>query len=189
MVRLTTNKNVSEMGMYELAHNCCYIKDSVARYRDFELDIDARELTRKLLIEHAEDDDAFTSDEDFDEWMIDYLQDGMDSLEGLIALFYRNLWAMADLRERLKAYEDAEEQGLLLKLPCKIGDMVYSITRNFISEYTICSIEKYNEGFFFNWRCEKGIYINVRGFTDYDFGKTVFLTKEEAEQALKQMGE
>ena len=93
------------------------------------------------------------------------------------------------LANKLKHYEDLEEQGLLLKLPCKIGDMVYSITRNFISEYTICSIEKYNEGFFFNWRCEKGIYINVRGFTDYDIGKTVFLTKEEAEQALKQMGE
>lgn len=93
------------------------------------------------------------------------------------------------LANKLKQYEDLEEQGLLLKLPCKIGDMVYSITRNFISEYTICSIEKYNEGFFFNWRCEKGIYINVRGFTDYDIGKTVFLTKEEAEQALKQMGE
>lgn len=90
---------------------------------------------------------------------------------------------------KLAEYEDLEEQGLLLKLPCKIGDMVYSITRNFISEYMICSIEKYNEGFFFNWRCEKGIYINVRGFTDYDIGKTVFLTKEQAEQALKQMGE
>lgn len=90
------------------------------------------------------------------------------------------------LANKLKHYEDLEEQGLLLKLPCKIGDMVYSITRNFISEYMICSIEKYNEGFFFNWGCEKGIYINVRGFTEYDIGKTVFLTKEEAEQALEE---
>lgn len=94
---------------------------------------------------------------------------------------------MDNCLQKLAEYEDLEEQGLLLKLPCKIGDMVYSITRNFISEYMICSIEKYNEGFFFNWRCEKGIYINVRGFTDYDIGKTVFLTKEEAEQALAEM--
>lgn len=89
--------------------------------------------------------------------------------------------------EQLKSYKDAEEQGLLLRLPCKIGDIAYSITRNFISEYTICSIEKYKEGFFFNWRCEKGIYINARGFTNYDIGKTVFLTREAAEQALKDM--
>lgn len=95
-----------------------------------------------------------------------------------------NCSCLKEILEKLGQYEDAEEQGLLLRLPCKIGDRVYSVTRDFISEYTICSIEKYNEGFFFNWRCEKGIYINIRGFTDYDIGKTVFLTREEAEQAL-----
>lgn len=99
MVRLTSNKKVQEMGMYELAHNSCYTKDGKARYRDYGLDIDARELTRKLLKDHTESDDSFTDDEDFDDWMMDYLQNGMDSMEGLIALFYRNLWAMADLRE------------------------------------------------------------------------------------------
>lgn len=112
MERLTTNKDVSEMGMFELAHNSCYLKDGKVRYRDYYLDIDARELTRKLLKDHAGNDDAFTSDEDFDEWMVDYLEGGMDSLEGLIALFYRNLWAMADLRERLKLYEDAEDMAI-----------------------------------------------------------------------------
>lgn len=27
--------------------------------------------------------------------------------------------------KKLKAYEDAEEQGKLIKLPCKVGDTVY----------------------------------------------------------------
>jgi hypothetical protein len=94
---------------------------------------------------------------------------------------------LAEWLEELKEYEQLEEQGLLLKLPCKIGDTVYSITRDFISEYKICSIEKYLEGFFFNWGCEKGIYKNIRGFTHFEIGKTVFLTKEEAEQELKRM--
>lgn len=89
--------------------------------------------------------------------------------------------------EPYKEYMDLEEQGLLLRLPLKIGDTVYSVTRDFISEYTICSIEAYNEGFFFCWRCEKGIYINVRGFTNYQIGQDVFLTKTEAEQKLKKM--
>lgn len=88
---------------------------------------------------------------------------------------------------KLQDYEDLEEQGLLLKLPCKIGDTVYAITRNFISEYLICSIEKDDEGFFFNWRCKKGIYKNVWGFTDYEIGKSVFLTKEAAEKALERL--
>lgn len=32
--------------------------------------------------------------------------------------------------EKLAAYEDAEEQGLLLRLPCKVGDTVYLIDRD-----------------------------------------------------------
>lgn len=111
MERLTTNKDVSEMGMFELAHNSCYSKDGKARYRDYDIDMDARELTRKLLVDYAEGDDAFTCDEDFDDWMMECLAEGMDSIEGFIALFYRNLWAMADLYERLKKYEDLEEQN------------------------------------------------------------------------------
>lgn len=106
MKRLTSDKPVAKMGIVELAHNSCYINEGKARYRDYDLDEDARVLARELLKDHAGGDDAFTNDEDFDDWMADYLQDGMDSVEGLIALFYRNLWAMADLREVLKAYED-----------------------------------------------------------------------------------
>lgn len=106
MKRLTSDKPVAKMGVLELAHNSCYINGGKARYRDYDLDEDARVLTRKLLKDHTGGDDAFTSDEDFDDWMVDYLQYGMDSVEGLIALLYRNLWAMADLREVLKAYED-----------------------------------------------------------------------------------
>ena len=128
MKRLTSNRNVSEMGMVELAHNSCYRgENGWARYRDYCLDIDARELTRKLLKDYADGDNSFTDDNDFEDWMMDYLQDGMDSLEGLIALFYRNLWAIADLRERLKYYEDLEEQGKLLKLPCAVGDTMYQL--------------------------------------------------------------
>ena len=88
---------------------------------------------------------------------------------------------------KLASYEDAEEQGLLIRLPVAIGSRVYSPTRDFVSEYTICGIEIYKEGFFFNWICEKGMYSNVRGFTNHAIGKTVFLTREEAEAALAKM--
>lgn len=96
------------------------------------------------------------------------------------------------LGEKLKEYEDAEENGTLLKLPCKIGDVVYVPTRNIISEFTVCSIEVYNEGTFVLWRCNKGIYpatryANIRGFIGSVIGEEVFLTKEDAERALKEM--
>lgn len=116
MDRLTTNKDIKEMSMMELAYNCCYAEDRKARYRDFQSDIDAREMARYLLKKYAAGNSAIASDEDFDEYIHDCLQYGTDEIEGIIALFYRNLWAMADLRERLKQYEDLEEQGLLQKL-------------------------------------------------------------------------
>ena len=113
MRRLTVNKPVEEMNMVELAHNCCYNKDGYAWYRDFETDIDARELARDLMMNAniwEIDDNEVLSDEIFDEVMYDNLSYGSKEIEGLIALFYRNLWAMADLHTRLKVYEDAEEQ-------------------------------------------------------------------------------
>lgn len=191
MERLTTNKDKSEIGMYELAHNSCYYKNGSARYRDFESDIDARELTRRLLKNFADGDDSFIDDEDFDEEMLELLQYGTETIEGLIALFYRNLWAMADLRECLKEYEDLEEKRLLLRLPCKVGDIVYAFlpSDNHFSECQIYKIEIKptiygNMCYFIEKTGRRGCLYKY--FED-DFGKTVFLTQAEAEQKLKEM--
>lgn len=106
MERLTVNKPVKDMGMYELAHNSCFIKDGEAYYRDFSREISARDFARELykaysVHEPTEDDDGL------DEELMEALQfEPTKLLTGLIALFYRNLWAMADLYERLKQYED-----------------------------------------------------------------------------------
>lgn len=78
---------------------------------------------------------------------------------------------LAKWLEELKEYKQLEEQGLLLKLPCKIGDTVYVIG---------C---KYRNGTFEKW-------INTGKFNYSDLEKlnnTVFLTKEEAEQELKRL--
>ena len=109
MNRLTSNKPVEEMGMYELAHNCCCYENGNAVYRDFEMEMDAREFARNLMVTLT-DDELSLDDDEFDEEVLENLQyDPFSDVRGLIALFYRNLWAMADLRERLKEYEDAEE--------------------------------------------------------------------------------
>ena len=83
--------------------------------------------------------------------------------------------------DKLAEYEDLEEQGLLLKLPCKVGDKIYHIEDGYIYEFNAKSIDI---------RKENEEYIFCIDYGDYkldDFGKTVFLTKEEAEQELKEM--
>ena len=118
MKRLTVYKPSSDMNMVELAHNCCYVKDRNARYRDFEMDMDARDFARNLMTTLT-GDDLPTDDDDFDEEIMENLQyDPFESVTGLIALFYRNLWAMADLRETLKSYEDAKD-----KIESRINDI------------------------------------------------------------------
>ena len=196
MDRLTTNKDVSEMGMYELAHNSCYCKDGVARYRDFETDIDARDLARELAWTLA-DIELSRDNECFDEEMLENLQyDITKEPIGLIALFYRNLWAMADLRERLKEYEDLEEQGLLLRLPCHIGDTVWDNDYGNPCAYTITGFSfGTGEDYIDEPVSEKEVvcyYSNYIGsitgsFAVSEIGKSVFLTQAEAEQKLKEM--
>ena len=190
MNRLTINKPASEMSMTELAHNSCYAIDRKARYRDFGIDIDARDFARSLMVEYSlwefGKDDELKDDESFDFTMHDNLSMDPCSNMGLIALFYRNLWAMADLHARLKEYEDAEEQGLLLRLPCKVGSMVYEIKKD-LNQMKRETIE--HNGHYYHRNIDV-YFITQVTFEIEDFaelGRTVFLTKEEAEQAVARM--
>lgn len=89
--------------------------------------------------------------------------------------------------EKLADYEDAQEQGLLVRLQCKVGDTVYVPTRNFISELRIIMISVDMHGTYFGWKLNSGIYPNLDGFSINKLGKTVFLTREEAERKLEEM--
>ena len=96
---------------------------------------------------------------------------------------------------KLKEYEDLEERGLLLRLPCKVGDTVYRYVEEkcCVLEYTVwnISMSAYESG---------GIDIVIEGcaesqdevedeFSLYliDFKKEFFNTRSEAEQKLKEM--
>ena len=179
MERLTSNKPADSMPMIELAHNSCYVdENNTARYRDYNLDIDCRELARNLINDMCDEDLSYMSDENFDEYMAEMLSVEIDSQIGLLAIFYRNLWAMAELREKLKEYEDLEEQGMLIKLPCKVGDTAYEITG------------ATTHGYDWKYLTYEKAYVHGTVFNLgrlYDIGKTVFLTKSEAEAKLKEL--
>ena len=194
MERLTNNKKAFDMSFFELAHNSCYADENRnARYRDYELDIDIRELVKNLAKDMCDEDLSDMSDEDFDEYMAEMLSVEMDSQIGLLALFYRNLWAMADLREKLKDYEDLEEQGRLLKLPCKVGDKIFldfagfgkDVDKFTVKDFHLDCFKNRETILFCDYESDDGV---LSGQIDVvEFGKTIFLTKSEAEAKLKEL--
>lgn len=72
--------------------------------------------------------------------------------------------------KKFKAYEDLEEQGRLIILPCKVGDTVYHAVQGRI-------IEVSNVDLFF-------LLLSV---AENRFNNSVFLTKSEAEAKLKEL--
>ena len=77
------------------------------------------------------------------------------------------------VQEKLREYEDLEDQGLLLRLPCKVGDTVYCIRTLMDFENAKIQREVIVEKFRLEMLC--------------DIGYAYFLTKAEAERKLKEM--
>lgn len=96
---------------------------------------------------------------------------------------YNGSCSQRETWERLKAYENLEEQGRLKVLPCRIGDTVYFRTyaKNATVDLGIQPHEVTNISVTIT--CGKGIHTVAIPLSD--FGKTVFLTREEAEAALR----
>ena len=86
--------------------------------------------------------------------------------------------------KKLSEYEDLEEQGLLLRLPCPIGTTVYNTTWwDDVTEKV-----KVDGKIFYRTVRKHKVSKSTFSLLDVkDFGKTVFLTQSEAEQKLKEM--
>jgi hypothetical protein len=86
---------------------------------------------------------------------------------------------------KLADYEDLEEQGLLVRLPCKVGEKLWCIVDSAIRELRVHHFDmpafgttdivfRYADGF------------KLERFVG-EIGKTVFLTRESAEKKLEEM--
>ena len=88
----------------------------------------------------------------------------MHSLQSVL-----NYYLVGKAVDKLAEYEDLEEQGLLLRLPCKVGANAFRIVND-----------------------SRKHYIRLTKFKLEDigiFGTLIFATKEEAEAALQKMQE
>lgn len=104
---------------------------------------------------------------------------------------------LAIMQKELKKYKDLEEQGLLVRLPCKVGDMVLD---NDFGYQELYEIKAFSYGY-----CDSYVepdigtedeiifyYENYTGsitgaFPMSEIGKTVFLTNKKAEDKLEEL--
>lgn len=107
-----------------------------------------------------------------------------------------NCKTVENMIKKLATYEDLEEQGLLVRLPVNKNKEIYIIS----SRWTVCSEfgSRFDEcsciGCEYECDSEKEYYmyktyislIDVNTYVN-QFGKTVFLTREEAEKKLEEM--
>ena len=89
------------------------------------------------------------------------------------------------MRELIKADKD----GRVVVLPCKVGDRLYEVTgRKTISVYKVRAIRVELFSLFIEWDIVEGfVWQSLAGINAGEIGKTVFLTREEAEKALKEV--
>ena len=93
---------------------------------------------------------------------------------------------LAEWLRELQKYQDLKEQGRVVELPCKIGDTVWDIRWwDDTTETRVIDGKTY-----FRRVMKHKVTKSKFKLFDYDnFGKTVFLTKKEAEAALKEVDE
>ena len=90
---------------------------------------------------------------------------------------------------RLRELAEADRNGRLVVLPCKVGDRLYEVTgRKTISVYEVRAIRVELFGLFIEWDIVEGfVWQSLAGINAGEIGKTVFLTSEAAEKALEAM--
>lgn len=106
---------------------------------------------------------------------------------------------LAIMQKELKEYKDLEEHGLLVRLPCKVGDTVWVVTSPInvfdydkydgdaeyeVYESFLSSVSYYASGEQFRIYAKVTNSFIAAYFRECDFGKSIFLTREEAEKKL-----
>lgn len=90
---------------------------------------------------------------------------------------------------RMVELMQADKDGRVVVLPCKVGDTVWMYGEDFgtVLPYTIDLISLVDKVCGYSANCNhNGELLDGIDFEDGDIGKTVFLTREEAETALKE---
>ena len=87
---------------------------------------------------------------------------------------------LAEWLEELKSYKEAEEQGLLVRLPCQVGDTMYDIVGK-----PLRIVEHKVDAFHID---KKGFHLQIiNGVLEKKQEAKVYFSREEAKKKLEEM--
>lgn len=87
---------------------------------------------------------------------------------------------LAKWLEELKSYKDLEEQGLLVRLPCKVGDTMYDIVGK-----PLRIVEHKVDAFHID---KKGFHLQIiNGVLEKKQEAKIYFSREEAEKKLEEL--
>ena len=102
---------------------------------------------------------------------------------------------LTEILEKLGEYEDAEEHGMLLQLPCKVGDTLYRVNKGAKEPVIMMRVIQ----LYIKQIHKDRTIMRIDAINDADMGEScylpcnigerIFLTREEAEAKLKEMEE
>lgn len=91
-----------------------------------------------------------------------------------------NCKTVKNMIKKLATYEDLEEQGLLVRLPCKVGDTMYDIVGK-----PLRIVEHKVDAFHID---KKGFHLQIiNGVLEKKQEAKVYFSREEAEKKLEEM--
>lgn len=129
MKRLTTETPKDNL---EAALNLFYIKDHETWVRGYGpapeyADVSLFDLTRDIVKTHIQDAELPADNDNLSNMMPEWLMDGIDSAEGVVALLYTAAWAYAELRHKLMRYEDTGLEPEEIKNALDVNDIIPEI--------------------------------------------------------------
>ena len=119
-----------------------------------------------------------------------------EEIEKIVDRYGRGLTLRSSVGERLREVSEIPDEFLpkiasayrenrLRILPCPVGSTLYEPGRGQISEYRVKAFSVGDESIWAEWELTKGIILqSISGVNIREIGKTVFLTREEAEEEL-----
>lgn len=92
--------------------------------------------------------------------------------------------------DRLRELAEADREGRVVVLPCKVGDTVYFVNAKQILEFAVVgyAVDETGISWVHSEHVDKTGHTNERTFSPDRFGRNTFLTREEAERMMEGNG-